>query len=123
MNDVTVLVCQYAESTATCAKGAIAYLIEHNQGTGWIHVLVYSRSQRWVQTEKDGGLLTDFRLKSLPGTHPLQTKNIHRVRCEDRSKVQALQELADFLQNQRDERTRRMALDAAIPRVELQLAR
>lgn len=81
MPDKKALACNYAEATKVASKGALCFLShssggEHGEGRAWI--IVRSRGGRWVQKHESLQRLTNFRIKTLPPTHPRY--NDERVR-------------------------------------------
>lgn len=70
--DRTVIACNYAEGTKIASLGALAYFCDGWTGGGYerVRVLVRSRGGRWVKKWESVKRLRNFRLKTLPASHP-----------------------------------------------------
>lgn len=113
MPEMKVIACNYAEDTSLHAKGASCYYVRHTAEANNICVLALSRSKRWIESEKDGSRLTNFHVKTLPATHPINNQWIHKIRSEDTERVQELEELARAFQQIHDRREMTRLEDAS----------
>jgi hypothetical protein len=69
--DKTVVQCNYRVGTAECAADARAYVDRVDWTGRRVHLLVRSRSGRWIWKWENPARLVDFRYKRIPDGHPL----------------------------------------------------
>jgi hypothetical protein len=71
--DIKVMVCNYAEGTSECRKGALCYVANENPGSGGerVELLVRSRGGRWIRKWEARHRLERWRIRTVPPAHPL----------------------------------------------------
>lgn len=71
--DRHVVQCNYAQATKVAARGARAYVVLTNPGSGHDRIQVFARSRggRWVLKWEPIRYLVNFREKTIPPEHPL----------------------------------------------------
>lgn len=94
--DKRVVACNYAEGTKSVAPGALAFVLFGYRGMGNRHVevLVRSRGRRHIRKVERLYRLKNFRLKTIPASHPQYVRLIDHgdaeallqdlVACHDR---------------------------------------
>lgn len=72
--DKRVIACNYAEGISSVAPGALAYVLYAYRGMGeHVELLVKSRGHRWIYKTETLWRLKNFRLKTIPPSHPRYT--------------------------------------------------
>lgn len=77
----TVITCNYRVPARVAARGAKAYLVSPNPGSGHerVEVLVRSRGGRWLTKWEPLSRLWRFRVKHLPPEHPLYDSGTYHL--------------------------------------------
>jgi len=73
---ISVIVCNYEESISSVSKGARCYVWDANASHGGerVHLLVRSRSGRWIRKWENRNRIGNFRLLKLQPENPVYSK-------------------------------------------------
>lgn len=70
--DWHVIACNLIEGISEASAGSLAYVLQIPGDPERIHLLLRSRSGRWIQKWESLKRLDNFRAKTLPPEHPLR---------------------------------------------------
>jgi hypothetical protein len=89
VRDKLAIACNIAEPTKECVRGALAFVINDNPGNGGesMQVLARSRSGRWIRKWERLYRLCNFRVKTIPPTHPRYEDDIFVFNSIEKSQV------------------------------------